>query len=180
MIELPKARKEREKRMARTKYVKPDELDCILMALMPPNRLAATVALQTGLRIGDVLSLKTEQLKNGRFSIRESKTQKRRSFTLGKKLSDELLSIAGKIYIFENRLDYRKPRTRQAVYKDIRRAAELLRLPKGISTHSIRKNYAVTKYRACGDMKKVQKLLNHGDEAITMIYALADSLRGVK
>lgn len=37
--------------------------------------------------------------------------------------------------------------------------------------------YSVEQYKkSCCNLKKVQQLLNHSDEAVTMIYALADRL----
>lgn len=65
--------------------------------------------------------------------------------------------------------------------KDLRRVAKLYRLDgkpirRNIAPHSARKIYAVQDYHAHHDMKRVQRLLNHSDEAVTMLYALADQL----
>lgn len=151
----------------------------ILAALTIENRLAILVSLYTGLRINDVLSLKTEQIRKQRFTVVESKTGKKRKIRLSDDLLDDLLKIAGKIYVFSNRLDYRKHRTRQAVYKDLKRACELFRISKTltITPHSARKIYAVElRYDDRIDLKRVQELLNHSSEAVTMIYAMADEL----
>ena len=139
-------------------------------------RLACEVSACTGLRISDVLNLRSERLRE-RFSVRELKTGKVKRVRLPKVLLDRLLSQAGRIYVFENRLDYRKPRTRQAVYKDLRRAAKLFRVKEThISPHSARKIYAVSEYRRTGSIERVKELLNHEDEAVTMLYAMADQL----
>ena len=45
-----------------------------------------------------------------------------------------------------------------------------------VSPHSCRKVWAVEQYHRTGDLKKVQKLLNHSSEAVTQLYALADVL----
>lgn len=151
----------------------------VLAALTLENRLAVLVSLYTGLRISDVLNLKTEQIRKQRFSVRELKTGKIRHIRLSNELLDDLLAISGKIYVFSNRLDYRKPRTRQAVYKDLKRACDLLRISKTltISPHTARKIYAVNlRYDDKMDLKKIQGLLNHSSEAVTMIYAMADEL----
>ena len=152
-----------------------NEFEHLLAALMPPNRLACEVSACTGLRISDVLNLRTTKLSE-RFSVRELKTGKTKRVRLPRALLDRLLAQAGRIYVFENRLDYRKPRTRQAVYKDLRRAAKLFRVKTHISPHSARKIYAVSEYRRTGSLAAVQKLLNHEDEAVTMLYAMADQL----
>ena len=87
-----------------------------------------------------------------------------------------ILAQAGPIYAFPGRLDGKKHRTRQAVYRDVRRAAKAFRLQEHLSPHSLRKVYAVMQYRKTGSMQRVQELLHHSDEAVTAIYALADVL----
>lgn len=86
-------------------------------------------------------------------------------------------AIAGEIYLFPNRNDYRKHRTRQAVWKDIKRAKKALRIKENIAPHSARKTYAVRlmkKYN--NDITKVQRELNHSTPEVTMIYALSELL----
>lgn len=167
--------------MSRTDWTSDDVMKNILSALMNENRLAVVVSLVTALRIDDVLSIKTNQLAE-RMTITESKTMKKRTVRISASLCDELHSIAGKIYVFEHRTDPRRHRTRQAVYKDIKRACKLFRVSKrlNISCHSARKIYAVKEYKRTANIKNVQKLLNHSSEAVTMIYALADELTARK
>jgi integrase len=86
------------------------------------------------------------------------------------------MAISGKIFVFEHRLDPLRPRTRQAVYKDIKRAAAAFRVPINVAPHSARKIYAVAEYKKDMNVKRVQELLNHSSEAVTMIYILADAL----
>ncbi len=159
----------------RSQWVSDDVMGHILAALMPANRLAVIVSLTTGLRISDVLNMRTCKLAE-RMSIVELKTGKRRTVRLSAGLVDELLAIAGKIYVFEGRCDPRKHRTRQAVYKDIKRAARAYRVAANLTPHSCRKMYAVKQYKRTCSLSRVRELLNHSDEAVTMIYALADAL----
>lgn len=164
----------------KSRYVDEESLGHVLAALTPVNRVAARIALATGLRINDVLTLHTADVRKGRFSVREQKTGKIRHVRLSNALRDEALAVAGTLYVFPGRSDGRRPRTRQAVYKDLRRAAGLFRLGAHISPHSLRKAYAVKLYKRTGSLEHVQKMLNHGDVAVTMIYALADVLSGRK
>lgn len=161
----------------RSDWVNGDIMGHILSALMLENRLAVVVSLCTGLRIDDVLSLKTSQLAT-RMTVTESKTSKRRTVRISNNLLDELLSISGKIWVFEGRCNARKHRTRQAVYKDIKRACKAFRVPVTlkVSPHTARKIYAVKEYKRTCSIDKVKTLLNHSSEAVTMIYALADEL----
>ena len=162
--------------MSRSDWVRDDVLKHILAALMPENRLAIITSIVTGLRIGDVLSIRTSQVQRGQFTITEQKTLKRRRVRLPVKLCAELLRIAGRVYVFEGRLSALRPRTRQAVYKDIKRAARLFRVSENITPHTARKVYAVAEYRHDMDIRRVQRLLNHSDEAVTLVYALADEI----
>lgn len=109
--------------MSRSSYVEPTALGLVLAALQPTNRLVFEVMLATGLRVGDVLKLTTEQVKRQRFTVRESKTGKTRRVYLPAKLQLQLLAQAGRLYAFEGRTDWRKHRTRQAVWKDTVRCA---------------------------------------------------------
>ncbi len=163
----------------RSEYIHKAELQHLLAALMPANRLALEISLATGLRIGDVLDLRTERLRaaeNGRITIRELKTGKQRRIYIPAELRERGLALAGKVYVFEHRHRREAHRTRQAVFKDLVRVAAMWRLQAHISPHSARKTWAVDQYHKTGDIKRVQKLLQHDSEAVTMIYAMADEM----
>ena len=166
--------------LARSDWVNRDIMSHILAALTPENRRAIITSMVTGLRIGDVLALRSSDLGRDRFTVTEEKTLKRRSIRLPARLRDDLLSHCGKIYVFPHRYTERKHRTRQAVYKDIRRAAKAFRCRLHVSPHTARKIYAVAEYKKDMNIKRVQRLLNHSSEAVTMIYALADELTARK
>lgn len=142
---------------------------------MPENRLAMEVALHTGLRIGDVLALRSDNLAQ-RMTIHESKTGKSRRISLSRGLYDRLKAISGQIWVFEGARDKTKHRTRQAVWMDVKRAAKALRLPRNVTPHSARKVYAVDVYKRSGDLALAQRLLNHDSPEVTMIYAMSDHL----
>lgn len=162
--------------MGRSKWVERDTVRVLLALLTVENRLALELSLRCGMRIGDVLSTRRTDVEKGAWSYREEKTGKRRRVHIGKDLQIELLKICGKIYVFEHRTDFTRHRTRQAVWKDLHRAAKLLRLHGTVSPHSARKVYAVERYKQSGDLRKVQRLLNHDNEAVTLLYALADEM----
>lgn len=157
-----------------TTYIDDDQLEIVLALLTEPNRLACQLAIHTGLRIGDVLALRTDQLKP-RLTVREAKTGKSRRVTIPAQLLRNIQAQAGETWAFPGR-DPAKHRTRQAVWADVKRAQKALRLDHNIGPHSLRKTYAVRKYRSTGDLGKVRQLLNHDRDATTIIYALADHL----
>lgn len=165
----------------RSKWVSKPEFEMILRAMTWENELALRVSEHYGVRIGDVLNMRKLDVQKEVWSFREQKTGKRRRVKLGAHLRAQLLSISGKIYVFENRNDPYRPRTRQAVYKDIRRVAKFFGYANGVTPHSARKIYSVEQYKKSGgNIKKVQQLLNHSDECVTMIYALADQISSAR
>ena len=156
----------------KTEYLLNREVDEVLAMLMPGNALVTRVALHTGLRVGDVLALKSAQLAP-RFWVTESKTGKRRQIGLPEPLLSDLKKCAGDLWVFPGK-DPKNHRTRQAVWKDVKRAAKALRLPQNVGPHSARKVYAVELMQKYGDIERVKRALNHGSESVTLIYALAD------
>ena len=158
----------------RTEYLLAQEVDHVLAALMPQNRLIMELALHTGLRISDILGMTREQLKPQGW-ITEAKTGKRRQYGIPADLLRKILAQAGKEWAFPGRSG-KNPKTRQAVWADVKRAAKAFRLPQNIAPHSFRKVYAVELMRKYGDIERVQKVLCHSRPSVTAIYAMADVL----
>ena len=145
----------------------------MLGLLTPSNRLCMRVILHTGLRVGDVLALRPEQLAP-RMWVRESKTGKRRQVGLPAPLLADLRAHSGKYWVFPGARDERQHRTRQTVWADVKRAARAYRLPQNVGTHSGRKCYAVGLMRRYGDIERVRRALRHSSPMVTAIYAMAD------
>lgn len=151
-----------------------------MQCLTPANALVCELALQTGWRIDDCLSLTSDKLYdaqkrgNTTITIIEQKTGKKSRKRLSKALFDRLLLNSGQIYVFQGRDNIIKHRTRQAVWSDLKRARKALRLKHNVAPHTTRKCYAVDLLRTTKDMDKVQRALNHSYESDTLIYALSD------
>lgn len=162
----------------RTEYLLEKEVDLVLSALTDTNRLVMRTALHTGLRIGDVLQLTPDRLQPHCW-VTEQKTGKPRQIGLPEPLLSDLRKHSGKHWVFEGR-NPQKHHTRQAVWKDVKRAAEAFRLKQNIGPHSARKVYAVELMRKYGDLERVKKALNHSSPSVTMIYAMADQMLEAK
>lgn len=165
----------------RSDYVNTETLSHLLWALQPVDKLVCELCLQTGWRIDDVLQLRTEQLRHAlqlkrpALCITEMKTGKRSRKILPAQLLQDCLQQSGRFYVFEGRDDWRKHRTRQAVYMDIKRAARKFNIKLNLSPHTLRKNYAVYMYKQYG-LERVQAELNHDNTIVTLLYALSDEL----
>lgn len=166
--------------MAAADYLARDELKHLLASLMPANRLILELSLATGLRVGDVVRMEAARLAP-RMTIREQKTGKSRRVYIPAALLRAVRAQAGEKWAFPGRPFKGRPeahRSTSAVYKDLRRAAALWRLPEGlhISPHTARKVWAVSEFQRRGSLADVQRLLQHSSEAVTLLYAMADVL----
>lgn len=157
-----------------TEYLLEQEVQRVLAALMPQNRLIIETILQTGLRISDVLELRTKDLKLSMWVV-EKKTGKKHRCGIKKDLLGAILEQSGEEWAFPGRNGVGH-KTRQAVWHDVKRAATAFRLSQNVGTHSFRKVYAVKLMDKYGDIKRVQKAMAHYAPSITAIYATADIL----
>ena len=158
-----------------TEYLLNDEMKHVLAALTPQNALIMRVALHTGMRISDVLELRTEQLRSCGWYV-EKKTGKRRRYGLPEELLESIKAQAGPEWAFPGQGGHGGHKTRQAVWKDVKRASKAFRLPQNVGPHSARKIYAVELMRKYGDIERVRRALNHNNSSVTMIYAMSDLL----
>lgn len=157
-----------------TEYLLEQEVQRVLAALMPQNRLIVETILQTGLRVSDVLELRTKDLKPSMWVV-EKKTGKKHRCGIKKDLLASILEQSGEEWAFPGR-NRKGHKTRQAVWCDVKRAAAAFRLSQNVGTHSFRKVYAVKLMDKYGDIKRVQRAMAHYSPSITTIYATADIL----
>lgn len=158
----------------RTEYILRDQLSHVYALLMPQNRLICQVMEATGLRIGDVVCLRTADMRQ-RLTVREHKTGKSRRVYIPTALFSAVMAQAGPEWVFPGAKPGRH-KTRQAVWADVKRAAKACRLPQNVAPHSLRKVYAVRLLGKYGDIARVQRALLHDNAAVTMLYAMADRL----
>ena len=157
-----------------TEYLYRQEIDRVLAALMPQNQLIVRLMLHTGMRLSDALQMPSEGLSTSGWYV-EGKTGKKRRYGIPKPLLEAIQEQSGWGWAFPGR-KRGQHKTRQAVWKDIKRAAIAFRLPQNVGAHSMRKVYAVQLMRKYGSIEKVQRNLNHSSSSITAIYAMADLL----
>lgn len=157
-----------------TEYLYQQEVDRVLSALTPQNQLIVRVMLHTGMRLSDVLEMPSESLSMSGWYV-ERKTGKKRRYGLPRPLFEAIQEQAGPEWVFPGR-KRGTHKTRQAVWRDIKRASVAFRLPQNVGAHSMRKVYAVRLMKKYGKIEKVQRNLNHASSSVTAIYAIADLL----
>lgn len=162
----------------RSDYVKSESFRLLINSMQYENGLALRVSLETGLRIGDVLKARPADLKGNKLFFVAQKTGKAGVKTLSKGLATALWRVSGNDWIFEGRGKTKTGhRTRQTVYRDLKKVCKRLGIEGQISPHSARKSYAVTDFREHG-LDHVKKELQHDRESVTLLYALSDVLTG--
>lgn len=139
------------------------------------NALAVSTSLQTGMRIGDVVSLKRSNInkKANQITFIAQKTGKKAVICISRELCERLCRNSGRIYVFEGK-NVNRHRTRQAVWADVKKACERTGITENLTPHSARKNYAVNLLRKTGKLSEVQKALQHSNEEVTKLYAYSD------
>lgn len=157
-----------------TEYLIDREVERVLSALMPQNRLIMRMVLRNGMRLSDALEFKTDNLKLAGWYV-EKKTGKRRRFGLDVALLADIRAQAGPEWAFPGR-NGQGHKSRQAVWADVKRAARAFRLRQNVAPHSFRKTYAVKLLAKYGDIDRVRRNLNHTSTSVTAIYAISDVL----
>lgn len=138
------------------------------------------VAEYTGLRVGDVVKIRVEDIRSdGRVFYKAQKTGKEGLARVPPSLIKKLRQNAqGGAWCFPSPKKRGEHITRQAVYQRIKRAAKKAGISEfGISPHSFRKVFAVKLFNN-SDIGTVKEALQHTSASVTELYALADWLTG--
>lgn len=158
--------------MARTHYLAPHLYNKLYAVMQYENALALRTSLETGWRISDVLGLKLSDLNGRTLRCVAMKTGKPDKKVISADLAKRLRQIAAHGRLFDGRFGT-KPRQRQTVWKDVKKAAKRLQLDGNIAPHSARKTYGVEDFKENG-LRQVQDDLQHDSINTTMLYAFAD------
>lgn len=157
-----------------TDYLPIEDFKRLFPYLTYDNYLAIRVSLETGLRIGDVVALRTADLQGDVLKYTASKTGKQGKAKISKDLADKLKRYAGTEYIFasSSKLGHR---TRQAVWKNIKQAAQACNITVNVAPHSARKTFAVGVAKKQG-FAAAQRALQHDSAAVTGLYVYSGLL----
>ncbi|MFW6270251.1 MAG: site-specific integrase, partial [Bacillota bacterium] len=148
-----------------------EEIKNILKKKSYRNYMLFVLGINTGLRIGDLLKLKVEDVKNKtHIIIKEQKTSKYKQFLINSNLRKELNKyiegMSDQEYLFQSRIGENKPLSRFQAYRILSAAGEDAGLER-IACHSTRKTFGYHHYKKHKDVALLQKLFNHSSPAIT-------------
>lgn len=139
------------------------------------NYLLIAYALNTGLRISDILVAKVAESKRGHWKGREQKTGKEKVLDLPSSLRLLILDyieanqLKDTDYLFHNDRDKSKPISRQAADKVIRHAGDMIGIT--LSAHSLRKTFGYMAYKSKQyDLAELQYIFNHSSSKVTLRY----------
>jgi integrase len=130
--------------------------------------LIVLIQLNTGLRIGDVLSLRRKNINNSFLNIKERKTNKIQN----RRINSDIYNI------IEDYCKKRKIKYEEKIFdvgvrwvqKYLQKIAKIIDIY-GMSTHSFRKTYAHLQYiNSNCNVELVRKLLNHSSISVTQRY----------
>ena len=163
----------------RSRYLEEKEIKALRRAFSPHEWLPYQIAIETGLRIGDVAGLTWHDLQGSRLDFVAQKTGKKGTAFLADETARLLWQQrrrATSAWMFPAPSDDSKHISRQLLWKRLKAACRECRInADGVSPHSLRKVYGVREYRAHG-MSAAQAGLQHTDIGTTEIYVLADWL----
>lgn len=162
----------------RARYLTEDEI-AALAGVNPAAWLPFVVGAKTGLRIGDVLTIRPVDIYANGIRYVAQKTGKGGKAPLDVDTICDLLANAKRSqWCFPSPRDPRKHLTRQAAWARVKRACKRAGVdPRGVSPHSFRKVFAVGLLHKT-NLAEVQKALQHDRVDTTELYALADWATG--
>ena len=138
------------------------------------NYMMFLVGINTGLRVGDLLRLKVDDIRDKKhIIIKEQKTLKNKQFLINRVLRQELTEYMKNMdnneYLFQSRIGKNKALSRFQAYRIISSAGRKVGLER-ISCNSTRKTFGYHHYKKYKDVALLQNLFNHSKPDITMTY----------
>lgn len=137
------------------------------------NQLLFKLGISTGLRCGDLVALRVEQVKGkSSFKIREGKTKKERTVHLDQlmvAIADYVDTLPpGTTYLFPSRKGDEHISTTQA-YRIITDAGDKIG-NNSVGSHTMRKTFGYTYYNATNDIATLMEIFNHSSQKTTLRY----------
>lgn len=131
------------------------------------------VALYTGFRITDILSIRVRDVQGWDIKIKEKKTGKVREVRMTPELKKNMRDfVKGKPlnqFVFKSREGKNNPISRQRFDQILKQVVEDLEID-NIAAHSIRKTFGYFYYQKFNGVNDLMSIFNHSSERTTLIY----------
>lgn len=158
----------------RLRFLSVDECRRLLDACPPDLRLLAHAGLNTGLRLGELVSLRVGDVRDGSVFVQQTKSGKARAIPLsdaGSSFFDELCEGREKSTILFRQADG-EPWYKMRISRLMREANREARLDPPARFHDLRRSYGSLLINAGASGEVIQKLLGHSDMRMTLrVYA---------
>lgn len=137
------------------------------------HKLIIKLLYGTGLRVGEIVELKKENLNfnEGLIHIQLAKGKKDRFVKIPISLSEDLenyCKLNSKKYLFESNRGGKL--TIKSIQKIVKNSAKKAKIKKRVYPHLLRHSFATHLLEAGTDLRIIQKLLGHSDIKTTQIY----------
>ena len=154
--------------------------------LKPRNYALIVMGLNSALRIGDILSLRWEDVRREsayrrHIWVREQKTGKDNMFPVNPMMVEALefyrhylTGYSSEKYIFESQKDRGNPISRSQAFRIIKKEADQCGLREHISCHSLRKTFGYYAWKQGTPPALLMSIYNHSSYEITKRYLCID------
>jgi integrase len=160
--------KENNKRM---RFLNEDEISSLLSACAPHLKPIVETAILTGMRRGEILSLKWDQIRGGFIYLEKTKTNEARQIPVSDDLEAILKDIRRKEHLrSEYVFTFQGRRIERDLHVGFGRALKRAGL-QDFHFHDLRHTFASQLILNGGSLKDVQELLGHKSMTMTLRYA---------
>lgn len=157
-----------------TNYNKINDIEVYLKDRNERDYILFLMLLHTGLRLGDVLKLRIEDVyRKDNIFIKEQKTGKRKEIQISTKLKRELNSYcknrSSSEYLIKSRNGYNKPIGRVRAYEIIKKVGNVFEL-NNFACHSLRKTFGRRYFEKYKNIEELRDFFNHSNSTVTLRY----------
>jgi len=157
--------------MNRPKTISNADADRLIQRLPAADRALIGLAIESGLRIGDILNLRAGDIRRQMY-VWESKSKRAREFKISEKLYNRLRDLCifkrSSDYVFHSARKSGRSVHRSTIHRRIKKALKSLNFD--CSAHSTRKLYAQNVFRRTKSIDAVQDALHHQKRKVTLTY----------
>jgi integrase len=155
---------------AKTRFLDSDEIERLLAVCPPYLKDCVICAINSGMRRGELLSLKWDQVRNGFIYLTETKTDEARQIPINSDLEALFKKIRKKQHLKSSYVFLYNGKPMKDIHVGLTAALKRAGIA-GVTTHTLRHTFASHFVMRGGSLKDLQELLGHRNITMTMRYA---------